>query len=84
MAFDLRGFGYNYSYENLKKIALFASRFNEDEIREQPVTQIPWGTLIGIMNKSSSKEEMLWHINQTQKQTRDQIFLILLLVIHPF
>ncbi|MBE6136620.1 MAG: DUF1016 domain-containing protein [Erysipelotrichaceae bacterium] len=67
LAFDLRGFGYNYSYENLKKIALFASRFNEDEIREQPVTQIPWGTIIKIMNKSSSKEEMLWYINQTHK-----------------
>ncbi|MBE6134238.1 MAG: DUF1016 domain-containing protein [Erysipelotrichaceae bacterium] len=57
----------------------------KEEIREQPVTQIPWGTLIGVMNKSSSKEEMLWYINQThKKQTRNQIFLILLLVIHPF
>ena len=56
----------------------------KEDIREQPVTQIPWGTIINIMNKSSFKEEMLWHISQTQKQTRDQIFLILLLVIHPF
>ena len=39
----------------------------KEEIREQPVTQIPWGTIIKIMNKSSSKEEMLWYINQTHK-----------------
>ena len=42
---DLREFGYNYSYENLKKIALFASKFSEEEIGSQPVAQIPWGTL---------------------------------------
>ena len=64
---DLKEFGYNCSYENLKKISLFESRFSENEIREQPVTQIPWGTIIKIMNKSSSKEEMLWYINQTYK-----------------
>ena len=32
----------------------------------QPVSQIPWGTLFNmIITKSSSKEEMLWHLNQT-------------------
>ena len=45
----------------------FSNNFSEKEIREQPVLQIPWGTIIIIMNKSSSKEEMLWYINQTYK-----------------
>ena len=64
---DLNSFGCGYSFANLKKISQFASCFSEKEIREQPVPQIPWGTIIKIMNKSSSKEEMLWYINQTHK-----------------
>ena len=36
-----------------------ASEFALDEIMSQPVTQIPWGTLIVIMKKSKSHEEML-------------------------
>ena len=46
----------------------FAKEFSENEIRLQPVTQIPWGTLITvIMPKSKSHQEMLWYINQTYK-----------------
>ena len=45
----------------------FASVFTKKEIGSQPVTQIPWGTLYGIIAKSSSKEEMLWYISQTYK-----------------
>lgn len=34
----------------------------------QPVTQIPWGTIMTvILPKSNSNEEMLWYINQTHK-----------------
>ena len=43
----------------------FASIFTENEIRSQPATQIPWTTINEIVYKSSSKEEMLWYINQT-------------------
>ena len=64
---DLNSFGCGYSFANLKKISQFASCFSEKEIREQPVPQIPWGTIIKIMNKSSSKEEMLWYIEQAYK-----------------
>lgn len=64
---DLQQYGNGYSVEHLKKMSLFATVFSENEIREQPVTQIPWGSLIIIMNKSSSKEEMIWYINQTFK-----------------
>ena len=45
----------------------FAKEFHRDEIRLQPATQIPWFSLIRIMNKSHSHDEMLWYINQTYK-----------------
>ncbi len=65
---DLKEYGKGYSYESLKKMSQFANEFSIDEIRLQPVTQIPWGTLITvIMPKSKSHKEMLWYINQTHK-----------------
>ena len=65
LANDLIEYGKGYSYEQLKKMCQFASLFTENEIGLQPVTQIPWGTIIQIMTKSSSKKEMLWYIKQT-------------------
>ena len=62
---DLASYGNGYSYDQLKRMSQFANIFTEKEIREQPVPQIPWGTIIKIMKKSSSKEEMLWYINKT-------------------
>ena len=65
---DLKEYGKGYSCEQLKKMSQFAKEFSENEIRLQPVTQIPWGTLITvILPKSKSHEEMLWYINQTYK-----------------
>lgn len=64
---DLKEYGKGYSYESLKKMSQFANEFTIDEIRLQPATQIPWYTLIRIMNKSCTHEEMLWYINQTHK-----------------
>ena len=67
LAEDLKEFGKGYSYEQLKRMSQFASVFSEDEIRSQAATQIPWTTINEIIFKSSSKEEMLWYINQTYK-----------------
>ena len=64
---DLKEYGRGYSYPQLKKMSHFASIFTKNEIGSQPVTQIPWGTLYGIISKSSSKEEMLWYISQAYK-----------------
>ncbi len=48
---------------------MIASEFSKDEFMSQPVTQIPWGTLVTvIMPKSKSHEEMLYYINQTHKK----------------
>ena len=56
---DLSEYGRGYSYDQLKRMAQFANEFKLDEIRAQPVPQIPWSTLIVIMKKSKSHEEML-------------------------
>ena len=64
---DLKEYGKGYSYESLRKMSQFSNEFTIDEIRLQPATQIPWYTLIRIMNKSNSHDEMLWYINQTHK-----------------
>ena len=64
---DLKEYGKGYSYESLKKMSQFSNDFTIDEIRLQPATQIPWYTLIRIMNKSNSHDEMLWYIHQTHK-----------------
>ena len=65
LANDLKEYGRGYSFEQLNRMLRFASIFTENEIWSQPVTKIPWGTIVEIIFKSSSKEEMLWYINQT-------------------
>ncbi len=40
---DLGVYGKGYSFENLRKMAMFASAFSENEIWSQPVTKIPFG-----------------------------------------
>ena len=64
---DLKNYGKGYSFGNLKYMAQFANNFSDLEIREQPARQIPWFTIVKIMQKSKSHEEMLWYINQTHK-----------------
>ena len=48
-------------------MAQFANEFSVQEIGAQPVPQIPWSSIIVIMQKSSSHEKMLWYINETYK-----------------
>ena len=68
LANDLKEYGKGYSYEQLKKMSRFAQEFSKEDVRLQPVTQIPWGTLITIIiPKSKSHEEMLYYINETYK-----------------
>lgn len=46
----------------------FANEFTKNEISQQPVGQIPWGTLMTvILPKSKSHYEMLFYINATHK-----------------
>ena len=64
---DLKEYGKGYSTQNLKYMRKFASAFDRKEISQQPVDQIPWGTLIEIIYKSNSHSEMLYYINETHK-----------------
>ena len=65
---DLKEYGKGFSYEQLHRMSRFANEFSADEIMSQPVTQIPWSTLMTvIVSKSKTREEMLWYINQTYK-----------------
>ena len=55
----------------------FASVFDENEIMSQPVTQIPWGTIVTvIIPKSKSHEEILFYINETHRNgwSRSMVF----------
>ena len=67
LANDLKEYGKGYSYDQLKRMAQFANEFSVQEIVAQPVPQIPWSSIIVIMQKSSSHEKMLWYINETYK-----------------
>ena len=67
LANDLKEYGKGYSYDQLKRMAQFANEFSVQEIGAQPVPQIPWSSIIVIMQKSSSHKKMLWYINETYK-----------------
>ena len=53
------------SYRNLQYMRQFADEFSLDEIMQQPAAQIPWFTLITILEKCSNQEYRLWYINKT-------------------
>ena len=63
----LKEHGKGYSYDNLYRMAQFASEFDEKEIMEQFVPQIPWGTILIILKKSKTHDEMLFYINECHK-----------------
>ena len=67
LANDLKEYGKGYSYDNLNYMSKFAKEFKYNEIFDQVGRLIPWRTIIVIMQKSSSHEEMLWYINETHK-----------------
>ena len=60
----LKEYGKGYSRANLFEMMRFANEFKLDEIIHQPGGQIPWGTLINIISKSKSHEEILWYIKE--------------------
>ena len=67
LANDLKEYGKSFSFRNLHYMVQFSSEFSYEEILHQAGAKIPWRTLIEIMSKSKSHEEMLWYINQTHK-----------------
>ena len=54
-----------FSYDQLKRMSQFASTFDYDEIISAPFASIPWSIFAEILDRSSSKKEMLWYITNT-------------------
>ena len=73
---DLKEYGKGYSTTNLKYMMRFSKEFTIREISQQGADQIPWFTLIEIMTKSNSHDEMLWYINQTHKNGWSRSFVL--------
>ena len=48
-------------------VAKISREFNPEEFSAQVARQIPWFTLVEIMQKSKSHQEMLYYINETHK-----------------
>ena len=62
----------------------FASSFDVDEIRQQPVAQIPWSSILQIMSHSKSKEEMMWYISKTYENRWSRSMLITQFDLHAY
>ncbi|MCR5308051.1 MAG: DUF1016 N-terminal domain-containing protein [bacterium] len=50
---DLKEYGKGFSFSNLKRMAQFSSIIGKKEIRAQAVPQIPWGSIILIMQNQN-------------------------------
>ena len=53
------------SYDSLKRMSQFARNISIQEIREQPVPQLAWGTIIEILKKNKEHDAVIWYINKT-------------------
>ena len=75
LANDLSEYGNGYSKRNLEYMTQLASNFTREEITKQLVSQIPWGSIVKIMQKSKKHEEMLWYIKEVHKHGWSRSFL---------
>ena len=64
---DLKEYGSGYSTQNLYRMSQIANEYTRSELFSQPAREIPWYTLVEITHKSQTHKEMLWYINQTNK-----------------
>ena len=64
------------SYRNLQYMRQLADEFLLEEIMQQLVAQIPWGHIVTIMSKCSTKESRLWYINKTYENSWSRSSLI--------
>ena len=67
LANDLKNFITGYSFRTLKYMSQFANTFTPDEIRQRGVAQISWRTIIIIMSKCKTHEEMLYYVKLAHK-----------------
>lgn len=67
LANDLKNFITGYSFRTLKYMSQFANTFTPNEIRQRGVAQISWRTIIIIMSKCKTHEEMLYYVKLAHK-----------------
>jgi len=56
-----------FSPRNLKYMRAFAEVYQDKQIVQQLVAQIPWGHNVRILDCVKSQQERLWYINETIK-----------------
>ncbi len=56
---------HGYSTRNLMFMRSFAEAIPDEEIVKQPVSQIPWGHIIRLIQKVKNPEERLWYVRKT-------------------
>lgn len=54
-----------YSKRNLLFMRGFAEAIPDEEIVKQPVSQIPWGHIVRLIQKVKTPEERLWYVHKT-------------------
>lgn len=64
---DLKENGKGYSFRNLKYMSQFSNHFSHNEIRQHPVAQISWRSIILIMSKCKDITKSLWYVEQAHK-----------------
>lgn len=67
LAIDLSEYGNGYSKRTLQYTSKFADNFECDEIMQRGVAQISWRTIIIIMSKCKTHEEMLYYVELSRK-----------------
>ena len=75
LANDLKEYGNSCSFRNLKYMSQFAKEFEENEIRQQVVAQIPWYTLVEISQQAVGQIIPLLYIILIRHQPGAQITL---------
>ena len=66
---DLKEYGSGFSRTNLFYMRKIASIFTKDEIVQRAVGQIPWRSLICIINKCKKYDEIIWYVEQTYRNS---------------
>lgn len=54
-----------FSRRNLLFMRSFAEAIPDEEIVKQPVSQIPWGHIVRLIQKVKDNEERLWYVQKT-------------------
>ncbi|AAY61853.1 hypothetical protein RFEPED_1429 [Rickettsia felis str. Pedreira] len=53
------------SYQNISYMRQFAEEYNDEQILQQPVGEIPWGHNIVIFSKLKNINQRIWYAQQT-------------------